>query len=291
MYTKQALRELGVTPATLTDAQKKQLDEQGFFTVENVLSAAELAGMRAEFERIHGAEREQGGHEVHVEPGARRLSNIFNKTAAFDRCLEIPEVLAASAYLLGEIKVHGANLRDPVKGHGQQDLHVDVPKKFADDWWVVNAMLMLDDMTLDNGPTRVIPGSHHWAPINVPYVNQGDWEPAPISAEDQARVPADLGAPYPGEVLVTAPAGSAIICNSSMWHSGTVKKDDSHRRMLHLTYTRRDLPQQLVQLDHLTRGLYDRMSPVHRYLLEIEPPREGEGLLRHPKRDSKGWWN
>ena len=118
MYTKQALRELGVTPATLTDAQKKQLDEQGFFTVENVLSAAELAGMRAEFERIHGAEREQGGHEVHVEPGARRLSNIFNKTAAFDRCLEIPEVLAASAYLLGEIKVHGANLRDPVKGHG-----------------------------------------------------------------------------------------------------------------------------------------------------------------------------
>ena len=291
MYTKQALRELGVTSATLTDTQKKQLDEQGFFTVENVLSAAELAGMRAEFERIHGAEREQGGHEVHVEPGARRLSNIFNKTAAFDRCLEIPEVLAASAYLLGEIKVHGANLRDPVKGHGQQDLHVDVPKKFADDWWVVNAMLMLDDMTLDNGPTRVIPGSHHWAPINVPYVNQGDWEPAPISAEDQARVPADLGAPYPGEVLVTAPAGSAIICNSSMWHSGTVKKDDSHRRMLHLTYTRRDLPQQLVQLDHLTRGLYDSMSPVHRYLLEIEPPREGEGLLRHPKRDSKGWWN
>ena len=291
MYTKQALRELGVTSATLTDMQKKQLDEQGFFIVENVLSAAELAGMRAEFERIHGAEREQGGHEVHVEPGARRLSNIFNKTAAFDRCLAIPEVLAASAYLLGEIKVHGANLRDPVKGHGKQDLHVDVPKKFADDWWVVNAMLMLDDMTLANGPTRVIPGSHHWAPINVPYVNQGDWEPAPISAEDQARVPADLGAPYPGEVLVTAPAGSAIICNSSMWHSGTVKKDDSHRRMLHLTYTRRDLPQQLVQLDHLTRGLYDRMSPVHRYLLEIEPPREGEGLLRHPKRDSKGWWN
>ncbi len=291
MYTKQALRELGVTSATLTDTQKQQLDEQGFFIVEDVLSDAEVAGMRAEFERLHGEEQGQGGHEVHVEPGARRLSDIFNKTAAFDRCLEIPQVLAAAAYLLGEIKVHGANLRDPVQGHGQQDLHVDVPKKFADDWWVVNAMLMLDDMTLDNGPTRVVPGSHHWAPINVPYVNQGDWEPAPLSAEDQARVPADLGAPYPGEVLVTAPAGSAIICNSSMWHSGTVKQADVPRRMLHLTYTRRDLPQQLMQLDHLTRGLYDRMSPVHRYLLEIEPPREGEGLLRQPKRESKGWWN
>ena len=59
-------------------------------------------------------------------------------------CLWIPELLAASAYLLGEIKVHGANLRDPVKGYGHQDLHVDVPKKFAGDWWVVNSMIMFN---------------------------------------------------------------------------------------------------------------------------------------------------
>ena len=97
MYTKEALRQLEITPATLSDAQKRQLDEQGFFIVEGVLSEAELAAMRAEFERIHAAEQDQGGHEVHVEPGARRISNIFNKTTAFDKCLEIPEVLAASA--------------------------------------------------------------------------------------------------------------------------------------------------------------------------------------------------
>lgn len=60
--------------------------------------------------------------------------------------------------------------------------------------------------------------------------------------------------------------------------------------MLHLTYTRRDLPQQLVQLDHLIQGLYDRMSPVHRHLMKIEPLGEG-GVLRQPKRDHKSWWN
>lgn len=291
MYTRQALHELGVGPNTLSADQKRQLDDNGFFIVENVLAPEDCALMRSEFERIHAAEKEQGGHEVHVEPGARRISNIFNKTEAFDKCLWIPEVLAASAYLLGEIKVHGANLRDPVKGYGQQDLHVDVPKKFDGDWWVVNSMIMFDDMTLDNGPTRVVPGSHNWAPINVPYVNIGDWEPAPLSPEDAARVPADLGAPYPGEVLVEAPAGSAIICNSSMWHAGTLKKGDANRRMLHLTYTRRDLPQQLLQLDYLTPELYNRMSPVQRYLLEIEPPRPGDGILRQPKKDHKGWWN
>ncbi len=291
MYTRQALRELGVSPTTLSDAQKHELDEKGFFIVENVLSKADCKMIGEEFERIHALEKERGGHEVHVEPGARRISNIFNKSEVFDRCLWIPEVLAAAAYLLGEIKVHGANLRDPNKGHGNQDLHVDVPKKFADDWWVVNAMIMFDDMTLDNGPTRIVPGSHKWAPINVPYVNIGDWEPEALSNEDAARVPKDLGAPYPGEILVQAKAGSAIICNSSGWHAGTFKKTDAHRRMLHLTYTRRDLPQQLVQLDHLSQTLYDRMSPVKRYLLEIEPPKSGDGILRHPKKDQMGWWN
>lgn len=291
MYTKQALHDLGVTSNTLTDAQKRQLDEQGFFIVENVLSPSECATMRAEFERIFAAENGQGGHEVHVEPGARRLSNIFNKTDAFDKCLWIPEILAASAYLLGEIKVHGSNVRDPVKGHGQQGMHVDVPKKFDDDWWVVNSLIMFDDMTRDNGPTRVVPGSHLWAPINVPYVNIGDWEPQPLSPEDQARVPKDLEAPYPGELLVEAPAGSVIICNSSMWHSGTVKKNDQPRRMLHLTYTRRDLPQQLLQLDYLTPELYNRMSPVQRYLMEIEPPKPGDGVLRQPDKHGRTWWN
>jgi ectoine hydroxylase-related dioxygenase (phytanoyl-CoA dioxygenase family) len=291
MYTKQALHELGVTPSTISEARKKQFDELGYIIVENVLTPEDCAAMRAEFERIHAAENDKGGHEVHVEPGARRLSNIFNKTAAFDKCLWIPEVLALSAHALGEIKVHGANVRDPVKGYGNQELHVDVPKKFDGDWWVVNSMIMFDDMTLDNGPTRIVPGSHHWAPINVPYVNIGDWEPQPLSPAEQARVPKDLLAPYPGELLVQAPAGSAIICNSSMWHAGTLKKSDDPRRMLHLTYTRRDLPQQLTQLDYLTPELYNRMSPVKRYLLEIEPPKDGDGILRQPKKDHKGWWN
>ena len=156
--------------------------------------------MADEFERLHAAEAKTGGGEVHVEPGARRLSNIFNKSTVFDPLLAIGPALAASRYLLGEIKVHGANIRDPVKGHGHQQLHTDVPKKFPDDWWVVNSMILFDDMTMDNGPTRVIPGSHRWAPINVPVVNQGDWEPGPLSPEDAARVPADLGAPYPGEI-------------------------------------------------------------------------------------------
>lgn len=291
MYSKEALHTLGVQPNDFAAEQRDQLDRLGFYVARGVYSAAECREMAEEFDRLHAEEQEAGGSEVHVEPGARRVSNIFNKTRVFDRCLELKPLLAATHHLLGEFKLHGANLRDPVQGHGHQQLHVDVPKRFPGDWWVSNAIILFDDMTLDNGPTRVVPGSHHWAPINVPYINQGDWEPEPLSAEDQRRVPADLDAPYPGEVLVTAKAGDVIIINSSLWHAGTRKRDATPRRVLHLTYTRRDLPQQLCQMDFLTPALYERMSPVHRWLLEIEPPKEGEQVLRQKKRDHQGWWN
>ena len=85
MYTKQALREIGLDGAALSDAQRRALDEQGYFLVEGVYSKAECREMAEEFDRLTAIERDKGGHEVHVEPGAPRVSNIFNKTAVYDR--------------------------------------------------------------------------------------------------------------------------------------------------------------------------------------------------------------
>jgi len=47
----------------------------------------------------------------------------------------------------------------------------------------------------------------------------------------------------------------------------------------------------MLQLDCVTKELYDRMSPVKRYLMEIEPPKPGDGILRQPKKAHEGWWN
>ncbi|MCB8874231.1 phytanoyl-CoA dioxygenase family protein [Acidisoma silvae] len=292
MYTKQALRELGVPSGSFTSAQQDALDKQGFFVVPGVFSREDCLRMGAEFDRLSSLEHGQGGHEVHVEPGAPRVSNIFNKTEVYDSCLNCAPLLAAAHYLLGEVKLHGANLREPNKGQGHQSLHTDVPKKFDDDWWVLNALVLFDDMTLTNGPTRMIPGSHHWAPLNVAHVNMGDWVPQPLSAEDQARVPADLAAPYTGEIYLTAPAGSVAIMNSSVWHGGTRNTDGERRRVLHLTYTRRDLAQQLTQRDYVTEALYERMSPAQRFLMDIEPLGASDVVIRQPEKPKNAsWWN
>jgi ectoine hydroxylase-related dioxygenase (phytanoyl-CoA dioxygenase family) len=105
-------------------------------------------------------------------------------------------------------------------------------------------------------------------------------------------VPKDFAKPYPGEIYVTAPAGSVAVLNSSLWHAGTTNKTGARRRVLHLTYTRRDLPQQLVQRDYLTKELYERLSPAHRFLMDVEPDYAMAAPKKSAQREgAKGWWN
>ena len=97
------------------------------------------------------------GHEVSPKPGAVRISNIFNKTDAFDCTLNCKPLLAAARYLLGDFKIHSANVREPTQGAGQQFLHSNVTRLTDGYWRVINALILHDDMTLENGPTRVAP--------------------------------------------------------------------------------------------------------------------------------------
>lgn len=272
MNTAQALAELGIHDDALTPEQKRAFDQDGFFIAEDVFTPAEVAEMCAEFDRLRDIEGEFGGHEVHIEPGAPRLSNMFNKSAAFDRCLTCAPTLGAAHRLMGEIHTMSVNGRDPMRGQGNQPLHADMPRLHPTDWRAVNSMIMLDDMTLDNGPTRVVPGSHNWAPINVPDVNMFDVRPedVPVSDADRPRIPADPGAPYPGEVKVTGKAGSVAVVSGHIWHGGTVNVSGAPRRVLHLFIGRRDVPQQFRERDHLTPELHDRASPALKYLLDIE---------------------
>ncbi|MEM7031631.1 MAG: phytanoyl-CoA dioxygenase family protein [Chloroflexota bacterium] len=253
MDTKTALADLGITEQTLTDEQRQALEKDGYFIVERYFSPEICAQIGAEFDRFQELEGELGGQEVHTEAGAPRLSNVLNKSTVFDVCLEIEPLIAGAYHLLGpEIKIHGFNIRDASPGQGHQRLHSDGPKiaPNSQDYRVVNSLILVDPFEKDNGPTRVVPGTHH-----------GGDRPQDILDDPEA--------PYPGELKVTAPAGSVVVMNAHTWHGGTKNVSGARRRVLHLSYTRRDQPQQLMQRDFLTEPLYDRMSDAHRYLLDI----------------------
>jgi ectoine hydroxylase-related dioxygenase (phytanoyl-CoA dioxygenase family) len=270
MNTEEALAQLGLAERRLTEQQKRELDENGYFIVPDVFSREEVAEMKAEISRLTALEGEYGGHEVVIERGAPRLANLFNKSSAFDRCLNCAPTLVAARYLLNEIWVYSLNARNPVKGEGQQPLHSDVPRISPTDWRLINSMVMLDDMTEDNGPTRVVPGSHKWPPINVPEYNLVAGEGIEISPEDRARIPTDPQARHPNEVHLTGKAGSVAVINGCIWHGGTRNESGASRQVLHLAISRRDVTQQTIGTDHLTEALYLRANPAQKYLLGID---------------------
>jgi ectoine hydroxylase-related dioxygenase (phytanoyl-CoA dioxygenase family) len=119
-----------------------------------------------------------------------------------------PLLFSAADTVIGPgCQVDGLSLRAPLPGCGHQGLHPDFfpGHHTSGPWQVLAAMWCITGFTRDNGPLRVIPGSHR-----------------------SARDPADdmefpgMG-PHPDEVKLTAPAGSLIMFNSaSLWHSGTL---------------------------------------------------------------------
>ena len=124
-------------------------------------------------------------------------------------------------------------------------------------YWVCNTIWMLDDFTPDNGATRVVPGSHKWG-------------------KRPQDVLADPGAPYPGEVLVTGPAGGVVIMNAHLWHGGTANRTAAPRLAMHAFYCRRDKPQQQYQKRLLRPEVQAALSPELRELLALDDPLNDE---------------
>jgi len=242
----EALAALGVNDRTLSDNEKKSLDEKGYVIFERVIRPAHLADLRASFERLMKLEGKSAGLEVHREEGTRRLSDLVNKGACYDPVYINPRVLAAVHHFLKrDFKLSSLNARDAEPGKGFQKLHTDWDDSSRPDHFhVVNSLWMIDDFSPDNGPTRVVPGTHKL--LRGPDADS-----------------------HPEEVLVTGEAGTVAVFNSHLWHGGTQNKSVRKRRGVHCYYTARENPQQLDQKKYIKPDTLARISPAARYILDV----------------------
>lgn len=278
MNTASALAELGIDADDLTESQRRDLDDNGYVVIPDVFSPEEVRELRSEFDRLEALDSVVMD-DYNIEPGGSWLINLFNKSKVFDLCFKSKPTFEAARYLLGEVKIACLNGRNPPAGFGQQLLHSDTYRSGPNDWRVTNTLILLDDVTLDNGPTRVVPGSHKWPALNVPHdfdlqVSNPEHEAADdlsgLTPEERALIPADPLAPHPQEVYVTGRSGSICIINGSIWHGGTTNTSGDPRRVLHFAVCRRDVPPEIIQRDHLTPSLRSRTSAAQKYLLDIE---------------------
>jgi ectoine hydroxylase-related dioxygenase (phytanoyl-CoA dioxygenase family) len=251
--TETILAGFGATRSTLTTSQRDDLDEQGFLALPGALDPAALATVQALFDEIVASEADRAGSEFKQEEGATRLANLVDKDPLFDRCWNNPLQLAAVGHVLGwhELKLFSLNGRAALPGHGHQNLHVDWREAvMPGSYQVCNSLWMLDDFTVHNGATRVVPGSHRFG-------------------RRPTEALADPAAPHPDEVLVLGEAGTCVVFNAHLWHGGTTNTTGEARRALHGAFVRREHEQQTVQKDHLRTQTLERLTPQQRYLLEV----------------------
>jgi ectoine hydroxylase-related dioxygenase (phytanoyl-CoA dioxygenase family) len=247
------LSELGLLPQALADDQARQLDDQGYLILEDVIGAVQIDALREAFDRIFEEEGEGAGVEVAQMEGVRRLADLVNKDEAFDRLYLVPLLLAAVGHVLQRpFKLHSINGHEPLEGHGLQNLHADTGEPVASDgrYHVVNSMWMLDDFKMENGATRIIPGSHLKLGRIRDYVD-------------------DRMANHPDQIHLTGKAGSVAVFNGSVWHSSYTNRNGARRRTLHCAFIAREHPQQTNQRDYLRPETAKRLSPLARYILDV----------------------
>lgn len=238
----------------VTEQEKRELDEKGYLVLRDFMTPALLIQLRSSVDRVYALEGANAGAEFRQETATKRLANLVDKGDIFRRIVAWPEILEYVAAVIPEdFKLSSLNARAPdPESDWVQPLHCDTGM-VADERGncVCNVIWMLDDFTEENGATRVVPGSHKWRKL----------------PQDVLKDPM---APHPGEVLLTAPAGSVAIVNTHAWHGGTANRSGSVRRCLHSFYTRWDKPQQQFQREMLRQETIQSLSPELRKLLAID---------------------
>lgn len=245
-----ALAELGVTDRALDTDMRERLDCDGYASLAGVLSDEQVVRMRARLAELIAAEGDRAGLEVHQEQGTDRLADLVNKDPVFEVCFTDPRVLACIAHVLGEFKLSSLNSRAALPGHGLQALHAEGGPVGTGPYQVCNSIWLLDDFTMDNGATRVVPGSHRLT----------------MSVRDAV---ADPAAAHPDEVRLIAPAGTVVVFNSHLWHGGTINRTSRPRRAVHSYFTRRGNRQQLDQQKYVRPETLARLSPAARFILDV----------------------
>jgi ectoine hydroxylase-related dioxygenase (phytanoyl-CoA dioxygenase family) len=238
----------------MTPEEQRQLDEHGYVVLESLIDGDLLAALRTRVLAVFDEEGERAGREFRTEEHAHRLANLVDKGDVFRRAIVLPRLLEYVRHVLGPaIKLSSLNARsaDPNTDIGQP-LHVDMGA-IADErgYWVCNTVWMLDDFTLDNGPTRMVPGSHTWK-------------------QRPQDVLADPFAPHPDEVLLTGKAGTIAVMNAHLWHGGTANRTSRPRLAMHAFYCRRDKPQQQYQKKLLRPEVQASLPPELRDILALD---------------------
>ena len=145
-----------------------RLDRDGYALLRDAASPEAVAAARADLERI--LEHTPPGRDDFEGRRTQRVYALFAKTRRLDAFALHPTVLGVLDQVLGDYQLSAPAAIAIGPGERDQPLHPDdaiypVPRPHPE--LVVNVMWPLDDFTLANGATRIVPGSHRLSLIHI----------------------------------------------------------------------------------------------------------------------------
>ncbi|MBI2194354.1 MAG: phytanoyl-CoA dioxygenase family protein [Planctomycetes bacterium] len=206
---------------------KKFFEEEGYFVIKDLMTAAEVAECQQEVRRLHElaaemeARKDAALRNFQREPYAqdanqdglpvlrkieetRQYSEVFRRLAAHPRLMEVlhdllgPDLLLFRSTLMLKPAFHGS-------AHG---LHQDSSYWPMEPPALITVSIALTDSTPENGCFKVIPKSHRWGLLQWGRIARQKDE----SLVDRSDL--DLS----GQIEVPLRAGSALLFHSLVVH-------------------------------------------------------------------------
>ena len=197
---------------TLTPELEREVSffmKWGYLLIEEAITQSQVALLRSALDETFERSHTQFTHQ------------LLEEDDRFAFLLDHPPVLTRMKAILGNcIQLHSATARVTEPGAPDQSWHRDGPwpvdpdgTPFGSIPGQINCGYYLDELTLENGPIAVVPGSHR-APFKPP--------------EGFPR--------FPDEKLILAKPGQAVLFNGWLYHRGVANKSNNRRRVCLICY-------------------------------------------------------
>lgn len=215
--------------AVTTDLEiaAEEITCRGYSVVDSGYSANEITEIARLFDATHDRYVELYSKDVLTEldeyNGIRlplALNERFIDLAANRRVLDLVGKLIRNQFILNQ---QNGIINPPGGAYNQAAWHRDLPYQHfvTSRPLAVNALYCVDDFTLQNGATLVVPGSHA-----------------------QEQFPSDSFVKSNAK-QITASAGSFIVLDGMLFHKGGPNNTSSRRRAVNHLYTRAFIKQQI----------------------------------------------
>ena len=234
--------------AVLSEAQKEAFWRDGYLVVENAVDPDLLKALKGDFagwvEDSRGHTEPYGdtldgrprfdlepGHRAD-KPGLRRVNAPVEVSEAYYAAMASSVMTDCVADLIGpNVKFHHSKINSKLPG-GQTAVkwHQDFPFTPHSNDDLITALLMVDEVTAENGPLEVLPGSHRGA-------LHGLWHGGVFTGSVADEVAQDCQAKA---VTCSGPAGAVCLMHTRLLHGSTANRSSAPRNLFICVYSAED---------------------------------------------------